>query len=142
MEAFSIEDNGEGVMFNVYVLNVQSEVTINYADGSSVGPEGPSQEGEVAEYNSGGNDGDSNGSSGGSSEPSPAPTPKPEPKPELAPEPEPAPVEGNVSAIDTNGNGTVTIAEAETTGYSMPITSENWLYPHMIDRDGDGMVGE
>lgn len=41
MEGFSIEDLGEGVMFNVFVPNIQPGVEINYKDGSSVGPEGP-----------------------------------------------------------------------------------------------------
>ncbi len=35
MEAYSIEDNGEGICFNVYCYNVQPGVTINYADGTS-----------------------------------------------------------------------------------------------------------
>lgn len=35
MEAYSVEDNGDGVSFNVYAYNVQPGVTINYADGSS-----------------------------------------------------------------------------------------------------------
>lgn len=47
-----------------------------------------------------------------------------------------------LSGIDTNGNGTVTIAEAKAAGFSMPIYSTDWLYKYMIDRDGDGMVGE
>lgn len=38
MEAYSIEDNGAGICFNVYCYNVQPEITINYADGSSSGP--------------------------------------------------------------------------------------------------------
>ena len=49
---------------------------------------------------------------------------------------------GDVSAIDTNGNGQVTIQEAKNAGYAMPIYSDHWLYPHMDDRDGDGQVGE
>ncbi len=48
----------------------------------------------------------------------------------------------DISSIDTNGNGQVTIKEAKEAGFSMPITSDHWLYPHMIDNDGDGMVGE
>ncbi len=48
----------------------------------------------------------------------------------------------DVSKVDANGNGTVTIAEAKAAGYSMPIMSDHWLYPYMIDGDGDGMVGE
>lgn len=48
----------------------------------------------------------------------------------------------DVSAVDTNGNGNVTIKEAKSAGYSMPITSDHWLYQHMRDNDNDGMVGE
>lgn len=50
--------------------------------------------------------------------------------------------EGELSSVDTNGNGIVTIAEAKAAGFSMPITSEHWLYQYMQDRDNDGMVGE
>ena len=56
-----------------------------------------------------------------------------------------APIEtagGDVSAIDINGNGQVTIQEAKNAGYAMPIYSDHWLYPYMDDRDGDGQVGE
>ena len=35
MEAYSVEDNGEGICFNVYAYNVQPGVVINYADGTS-----------------------------------------------------------------------------------------------------------
>lgn len=35
MEAFSVEDNGNGVCFNVYVYNVQPGVVIDYATGES-----------------------------------------------------------------------------------------------------------
>ena len=35
MEAYSVEDNGEGVCFNVYVYNVQPGVVIDYATGES-----------------------------------------------------------------------------------------------------------
>ena len=35
IEALSVEDNGEGVCFNVFVFNVQPGVKINYADGTS-----------------------------------------------------------------------------------------------------------
>ena len=35
MEAYSIEDNGQGVSFNVYVYNVQPGITINYQTGES-----------------------------------------------------------------------------------------------------------
>lgn len=35
MEAYSVEDNGEGVMFNVYCYNVQPGIGIDYTDGDS-----------------------------------------------------------------------------------------------------------
>ena len=35
MEALSVEDNGDGICFNVYVYNNQPGITINYADGTS-----------------------------------------------------------------------------------------------------------
>lgn len=35
MEALSLEDNGEGISFNVYCYNVQPGITINYATGES-----------------------------------------------------------------------------------------------------------
>ena len=49
---------------------------------------------------------------------------------------------GDVTAVDTNGNGQVTIQEAKNAGYAMPIYGDHWLYPYMDDRDGDGQVGE
>jgi hypothetical protein len=49
---------------------------------------------------------------------------------------------GDISSVDTNGNGQVTIKEAKAAGFSMPITSDHWLYPYMHDADKDGMVGE
>lgn len=50
--------------------------------------------------------------------------------------------EGDISSVDTNGNGQVTIQEAKDAGFTMPITSDHWLYPYMRDNDNDGMVGE
>ena len=38
MEAYSVEDDGEGICFNVYCYNVQPGITINYATGDSSGP--------------------------------------------------------------------------------------------------------
>lgn len=35
MEAYSVEDDGEGICFNVYVYNVQPGIVINYATGES-----------------------------------------------------------------------------------------------------------
>ncbi len=35
IEAYSVEDNGEGICFNVYCYNVQPGITINYATGDS-----------------------------------------------------------------------------------------------------------
>lgn len=35
MEAYSIEDDGKGVCFNVYIYNVQPGITIDYATGKS-----------------------------------------------------------------------------------------------------------
>ncbi|KMY44867.1 hypothetical protein AC622_12095 [Bacillus sp. FJAT-27916] len=49
---------------------------------------------------------------------------------------------GDLSSVDKNGNGEVTIQEAKDAGYSMPITKDHWLYPYMRDNDGDGLVGE
>ncbi|PFM83139.1 hypothetical protein COJ46_02485 [Bacillus sp. AFS077874] len=48
----------------------------------------------------------------------------------------------DVSKVDTNHNGKVTIAEAKAAGFKMPITRDSWLYKYMDDRDGDGSVGE
>lgn len=35
MEAYSVEDNGKGVCFNVYIYNVQPGIKINYSTGES-----------------------------------------------------------------------------------------------------------
>ena len=49
---------------------------------------------------------------------------------------------GDISSIDRNGDGQITIKEAKAAGFKMPITRDHWLYPYMDDRDNDGMVGE
>ncbi len=48
----------------------------------------------------------------------------------------------DISKIDTNGNGIVTIAEAKSAGFTMPIKSDHWLYKYMVDGNNNGMVGE
>lgn len=55
---------------------------------------------------------------------------------------EPEKLSGDISLIDTNNNGMITIKEAKDAGFSMPITKDHWLYIYMRDNDGDGMVGE
>ena len=35
MEAYSIEDQGKGISFNVYVYNIQEGITIDYKTGES-----------------------------------------------------------------------------------------------------------
>lgn len=48
----------------------------------------------------------------------------------------------SIRSIDTNQDGQISIQEAKDAGYSMPITSDSWLYPYMRDGDKDGLVGE
>lgn len=40
MEAYSIEDDGDGICFHIYCYNVQPGITIDYATGESSGPGG------------------------------------------------------------------------------------------------------
>lgn len=49
---------------------------------------------------------------------------------------------GDLASVDANGNGKVTIQEAKDAGFSMPVTSDHWVYQYMSDADGDGKVGE
>jgi len=35
MEAYSVEDNGKGICFNVYIYNVQPGVVIDYSTGTN-----------------------------------------------------------------------------------------------------------
>ena len=101
MEGFSIEDNGEGLMFNIYIPNTQPGVTINYANGSSVGPEGPSSDGEITQYKP-----PKETAPKPKPVPVPVPAPKPAPKPEPTPAPKPAPKPSN-PYVDENGNGLI-----------------------------------
>lgn len=48
----------------------------------------------------------------------------------------------DISSVDTDGNGQVTIKEAKAAGFKMPITRDHWLYQYMDDHDNDGVVGE
>ncbi len=36
MEAYSVEDKGKGICFNVFIYNVQPGITINYETGESL----------------------------------------------------------------------------------------------------------
>ncbi len=47
MEAKSVEDDGEGVLYNVFCYNVQDGVTIDYATGESSSPYGATEEAET-----------------------------------------------------------------------------------------------
>lgn len=114
MEGFSIEDNGEGLSFHIYVPNVQPKVDIDYVTGESWFDEPVVEEEPVIE----------------------------EVQEEPVVEEAPATSGGDVSSVDANGNGKVTIQEAKDAGFSMPLYSDHWLYPYMDDRDNDGMVGE
>ena len=35
MEAYSLEDNGEGIKFNIFVYNIQPGISINYKNGDN-----------------------------------------------------------------------------------------------------------
>lgn len=53
MEAYSVEDKGAGICFNVYCYNVQPGITINYADGTSSGPSNSGSSSASTNTNSG-----------------------------------------------------------------------------------------
>lgn len=69
MEAMSVEDNGDGILYNVYCYNAQPGISIDYATGDSWQNEAVTTTAE--------------------SSPEPAPTPAPGPEPEPAPAVEP-----------------------------------------------------
>lgn len=51
MEAYSIEDEGDGICFNVYCYNAQPKIIIDYRDGSSeLAPEGETSDNSANEY--------------------------------------------------------------------------------------------
>ena len=84
IEAYSVEDKGEAICFNVYVYNVQPGVAIDYATGANRLAEPPVED----EPN------DPSGNLPGGNEPEPEPEPEPAPDPEPEPEPEPTPNPG------------------------------------------------
>ena len=50
MEAESVEDDGAGVCFNVYVYNVQPQITINYASGDNWESDTAENDKDLSEY--------------------------------------------------------------------------------------------
>ena len=67
MEAYSIEDNGEGICFNVYCYNVQPGISINYATGASSEKGSSANSGTSSNTGSTSSSSSSNTGSGGSS---------------------------------------------------------------------------
>ena len=51
MEAYSIEDDGKGIQFNVYIANVQSGIYINYATGDNKASGSNSDDEDAETYN-------------------------------------------------------------------------------------------
>lgn len=51
MEGYSVEDNGEGICFNVYCYNVQPGIKINYANGDNEAEDGSAPYGSSATNN-------------------------------------------------------------------------------------------
>lgn len=132
MEGFSVEDNGGGLQFHIYVPNIQPGVELNYKNGESIGPSGPLPASETELDDS-------------SPKQKIEQIPKIKEKLPLQPKekiPLQSEEEEDISSIDLDGNGQVTIKEAKKAGFTMPIMADHWLYPYMIDGDGDGMVGE
>ena len=50
MEALSVEDQGDGVCFNVFVYNIQPGVIIDYATGTSQADQNALESGEQHDY--------------------------------------------------------------------------------------------
>ncbi len=80
MEAWSVEDNGAGICFNVFVYNVQPGIVIDYATGDSYADTGVA----LADGSSANQSGDTASPDGDSADPvilpPPADTPTPEPQ--------------------------------------------------------------
>ena len=53
MEAYSVEDEGDGVCFNVFVYNVQPGISIDYATGESYQESSPAADREKAQGDGG-----------------------------------------------------------------------------------------
>ena len=115
LEAFSVEDNGDAICFNVYLYNVQPGVVIDYATGANHLEMPPVEEdgNDTPSGNlpSGGNDvgdsenvggGDNGGDDVGGNDPTPTPNPTPTPTPTPEPEPEPDTEPTNKYVLNTN----------------------------------------
>lgn len=81
MEAKSVEDSGDGVLYCVYCYNVQPGVEINYADGSS------KLDGTIT---------------AATEEPTATPSPSPTPTPTPTPRPSSVPTGGTTYILNTN----------------------------------------
>ena len=62
MEAYSVEDNGEGICFNVFVYNVQPGITIDYATGENRLTNPPAEDDNNTDNNNNGGNGGSDNS--------------------------------------------------------------------------------
>lgn len=93
MEAYSVEDNGEGIKYCVYAFNSQPNITIDYATGSS--SINKSAKKKV----------DSHNVSKPKPKPKPASKPKPQPAPKPAPKPKPQPQPQSQSYVVNTNTG-------------------------------------
>lgn len=87
IEAYSVEDNGAGICFNVYCYNVQPGITINYTDGSS---SGPSSSASTSQNTSSVSQPTVESTTQPTVESTPAAEPAPEPTPTPTPDPQPS----------------------------------------------------
>lgn len=84
----SIEDNGQGVSFNVFCYNVQPGIAIDYATGANHAVEAPKQSEQATPAPT--------------PAPKPAPAPTPTPAPETKPTPAPAPDNSTSYILNTS----------------------------------------